>query len=149
MILVPAIVSNIVTILRLVLELLGFGHGTSPSQPTWWVSASLLIFVFGIYFAYKLRDAERPYRRLALTLIAYAYTVRIPTAIIYGISGALHWDTHYSQYGPPGQDFGYIKGGLLPQLILWPILTLIGGMLLGTPLLAWLRSGKTMKPAST
>jgi peptidoglycan biosynthesis protein MviN/MurJ (putative lipid II flippase) len=146
LILVPAIISNLVTFTRLGLELAGFPWG-QPTQLAWWVSLSLLIPVFGIYFAYALRNDPHPFKRLALTLFVYALTVRIPTAILYWISGVLGWSTHYSQYGPPGQDAGYLMGGLLPQLVFWPLFTVVAGFLCGLPLLTWFRS-KRPRPAS-
>lgn len=146
LIFVPAIISNLVTLARLGLELAGFGPGLArnavSSDPVWWVSLSLLIPVFGVYFAFKLRDAARPYRRLLAALYLYGLSVRIPTAIVYGLSGALGWQTHYSIYGPPGTDSGYVLGGLVPQLVLWPIITVIGGALFGIPALLLLRSGR-------
>jgi hypothetical protein len=148
LILVPAIVSNVVTLMRLGLELAGLPKGTSPGQPTWWVSVSLLIPLAGLYFGYLLKGEARPFRRLAGALLAYAYSVRIPTAIIYFLSGALGWDTHYSVYGPQGSAGSYLTGGLLPQLIFWPIVTVVGGMILGVPLILALRGRTTAGPAS-
>jgi hypothetical protein len=149
LVLIPAIISNVVTLARLGLELAGFAwREPYPGQLTWWVSLSLLIPVFGVYFAYALRDDPHPFKRLALALFVYALTVRIPTAIIYGISGALGWDTHYSVWGPPGENMGYLLGGLLPQAVFWPIFTVVAGFLCGLPVLTWFRSRRSTRPAS-
>lgn len=141
-ILIPAIISNVITILRLILELQGFA-ANKPSDFTWWISLSLLIPIVGIYFAYALRNAEKPFRKFFLTLFLYALSVRIPTAILYGISGAMGWKTHYSVYG----SGNYITGGLIPQLIIWPIITVVGGTLFGILVLILMRN-KSAKPVS-
>lgn len=146
-ILIPAILSNLVTVLRLVLELMGF-QAKNPGQLTWWVSLSLLIPVMGLYFALSLRDTKHPFRRLPVILLMYAWSVRIPAAIVYGVSGTLGWHTHYSQWGPPEKQVGYLLGALLPQLVIWPIITLIGGSIIGVPTLLMVRSKKTPNPAS-
>ena len=147
LILLPAIISNLMTLFRLALELSGYpSSGINPREITWWTSLWLLIPLAGIYFAFLLRDTPRPYGRLLLTLYVYALSVRVLTAIIYGLSGALGWHTHYSSYGPGVR--GYLLGGLFPQLVLWPIITVIVGSLVGVPLLLLLRSGRSARPAS-
>lgn len=147
LVLVPAVASNLVTLLRLGLELVGLPPGTTPAEPTWWVSLSLLIPLAGLYFGYLVKEDAQPYRRLALALLAYGYAVRIPTAIVYGLSGALGWNTHYSQWGPPGSDVGYFGGALFPQLVVWPILTLAVGMLLGSIVVLAGRRKRDASPA--
>ena len=147
LILVPAIVSNAVTLLRLGTELAGLGDGTRPTQPSFWVSLSLLIPVAGLYFAYMLRDARRPFLRLPLVLYLYGLSVRIPTAVIYWLAGTLGWNTHYGEWAVANQS--YVAAGLIPQLVGWPIITVVGGFIVGTPLLLWVRSKKAPAPAST
>ncbi len=147
LVLVPAVASNLVTLLRLGLELVGLPPGTTPAEPTWWVSLSLLIPLAGLYFGYLVKDDAQPFRRLALALVVYAYAVRIPTAAIYGLSGALGWRTHYSQWGPEGQNVGYFSGALFPQLVVWPILTLVVGMLLGSIVVFAFRRKRDTSPA--
>jgi len=74
---------------------------------------------------------------LGKTLVAYAYAARIPVAVImyFAISG--NWGTHYDvlppEYTGPTDLVGkYIMIGLLPQLIIWIVFTVIVGSLLGS-----------------
>jgi hypothetical protein len=144
MIIWPAVVSNLVTIVRLALELAGMGDGKGgPKDVLWWIGLWPLILLSGIYFGYLLQHSQKPYRRLLLTLLAYAFSVRVVTAVLYGISGSLGWKTHYSVWG----GGGYL-GAVIGQLGVWPILTLIFGSLTGMPTLALLRSGRKTTPAS-
>jgi len=57
LILLPAIISNLMTLFRLALELSGYPSTNSPREITWWTSLWLLIPLAGIYFAFLLRDA--------------------------------------------------------------------------------------------
>lgn len=148
LILWPSLISNLVTLIRFGLELKGFGLGHTPREMTFWLSLWTLMLIFGGYFAYKLRDAERPYRRLMLTLLVYGLSVRVLTALIYAVSGAMHLNTHYAEYGPPGANFGYFLGAFLPQLVMWPIITVIFGSIVGMPLLAYFRSGRSARTAA-
>jgi hypothetical protein len=147
LILVPVIITNLVTLLRLTLELLGFSY-SSPKDFAWWMGIFIFIPLCGLYFAYQLRESANPYKRLALTLLVYGLSVRVVVAFVYWLSGTMNWKTHYSIYGPPGQNWGFIKGALLPQMLLWPLFTLIGGLIFGLPVLLYLRAGKTAKAAA-
>jgi hypothetical protein len=196
LILVPAVVTLAVTILRLVGEL---SHGSR----TWFTTdmgASIVAIVwlapvFGIYFAIRLvRDGNAPpsYWRapafaalgvaivlaqgyiarvlgflglktsfhvrllyiwsiLALaalvtlpgwpalfkTLLAYAYSARIPVAIIMFFAFRGHWGTHYDATPsdmPAGISFlaKYLWLGFFPQLVFWVGFTVLAGMFFGS-----------------
>jgi hypothetical protein len=192
LILVPAIISLAITILRLVGELQHWPSAlfnNSAGGGGAIVGISWLPFIFGPYFAVKLvKSGDRPsnagktigfalvgfvlmaaggtvafalkrsfpgeflvglllivaggaiqfpgWSSLAKTLIAYAYTARIPVAIVmyFAIRGS--WSTHYDAL-PPGYsgptDFWgkYALIGLAPQLVLWIAYTMSVGGLFG------------------
>lgn len=137
LVLVPSIISNVVTVLRLVAEVAGL-PAASPGDFGWWISLSLLIPLAGLYFAYKLQHATRPYLKLPLTLLVYALTVRIPTAFAYWLAGVNRWHSHYADWAFNNQS--YVQLGLIPQVFIWPIITIVAGCIAGYPLLLWLRS---------
>ena len=147
LILIPAIISNVVTLLRLGVELAGLSDTAHFTDAGWWVSVSLLIPVFGLYFAYMLQDARRPFAKLPLTLLVYGLTVRIPTAFLYWFAGNQGWHTHYSDWTMHAGG-SYLKEGFIPQMFIWPIITVVAGCIAGYPLLLWLRSRKTSTSAS-
>jgi hypothetical protein len=76
---------------------------------------------------------------LARVLLGYAFAARIPVAVVmlFGILGS--WGTHYDVLPPnappelvklaPVMQWVWI--GFVPQLTLWIVLTVVGGMLFG------------------
>ena len=71
------------------------------------------------------------------TQLAYAYSARIPVAIIMFFAIRGNWGTHYDA-APPDvpASFGlvskYLWLGFFPQLVFWVGFTVIAGMLFGT-----------------
>ena len=70
------------------------------------------------------------------TLLAYAYAARIPVAILMYFALSGQWGTHYDAIAPNYNgptalwpEFAFI--GLLPQLIGWPLYTLVVGSSFG------------------
>jgi len=70
------------------------------------------------------------------TLLAYAYSARIPVVIVMFVAFQKGWVTHYSA-APPDTPPGialwpkFLWLGFFPQLIFWVGFTLVSGMLLG------------------
>ena len=70
-------------------------------------------------------------------LTAYAYAARIPVVIIMFFAIRGNWGTHYDAlppgYGGPTDLFPkFVQLGLLPQMILWVVYTIIVGALAGS-----------------
>lgn len=209
LILVPAVLSLAVTLLRLYGEL---HHWHTP----WFnssaggggaiVGISWLPFVFGPYFAVKLaRSGSRPsghvktillallgfammmggvfaafsppfsitrscvgllalvlgtalqfypWPALARTLLAYAYSARIPVALVMFFAIQGKWGTHYdvlpAGYPGPTSFWGeYIFVGLIPQLLLWIGFTVtVGAFAGGIAAAAVLRRSPSVAPAN-
>lgn len=73
---------------------------------------------------------------LAKSLVAYAYAARIPVAIVMYFAFQGNWGTHYDAlppgYAGPTAFWGkYFVLGLVPQLVLWVVFTMIVGGLFG------------------
>lgn len=71
------------------------------------------------------------------TMLAYAYSARIPVAIVMFFAMRGNWGTHYDLGPgdtPAGISFGmrYLWLAFLPQLVFWVGFTIVAGMLLGT-----------------
>lgn len=91
---------------------------------------------------------------LVKTLLAYAYSARIPVAILMFFALRGQWGTHYDAIAPgfpADMSFGakYLQLALIPQLIFWIAYTVLLGALLGTIIAAFARRGKTSKPATS
>jgi hypothetical protein len=81
------------------------------------------------------------------TLLAYAYAARIPVAIVMYFAIQGNWGTHYDalppNYAGPADLWGkYALIGLLPQLVVWPVFTVVIGSLFGSIAAAIARRGK-------
>lgn len=81
------------------------------------------------------------------TLLAYAYAARIPVAIVMYFAIQGNWGTHYDAVPPnytgPADLWGkYAFIGLLPQLVVWPVFTVVIGSLFGSVAAAIARRGK-------
>jgi hypothetical protein len=71
------------------------------------------------------------------TQLAYAYSARLPVAIIMFFAMRGHWGTHYDLApSDTPADFGlvskYLWLGFFPQLVFWVGFTVTSGMLFGT-----------------
>jgi len=78
-----------------------------------------------------------PWPALFKTLVAYGYAARIPVAIImfFAISG--NWGTHYDVVppgytGPTDTIPKFLFIGALPQLVMWIVITVVVGSLVGS-----------------
>ena len=194
MVMIPAVITLAITLLRLAGELM---HGPAalfnpaPGGPWAIVGIIWLAPVFGIYFALKLSArANEPqsviraigfpflaivviyllsfagsmihiqqhfygrllygYTAFALaalvtwpawpslfrTLVAYAYSARLPVVVVMFCALWSQWGTHYDAQ-PPDLSEGmgllakYLWLGFFPQLIFWVGVTIVVGMLFG------------------
>ncbi|MGH9469808.1 MAG: hypothetical protein ACRD1N_05630 [Terriglobia bacterium] len=208
LILIPAVITLAVTILRLEGELQHWsrlffnpaaGGGGAIVGITW------LPIIFGPYFALKLADSGRgaaslgksigfailgifvfaggvflgfapvlhfpgklaaglalivisaalqfvPWRALAKTLLAYAYTARIPVAVIMYLAIRGSWGTHYDALPPEAVPSAfwpkYVDIALIPQLVMWIAYTMIIGALFGAVFVALARRKKQTAEAA-
>jgi len=73
---------------------------------------------------------------LCKTLLAYAYSARVPVAILMFLALRAHWGTHYDAIPPTTTPVGfawiYLWLALLPQLVFWVGFTVLAGSLFGS-----------------
>lgn len=191
LLLVPAIITLAITILRLVGELEHWPSALFKSSVGGLgsiVGIVWLPFIFGPYFAAKLmKSGDRPaavwktivfaivglalwvgggflafalsrgslikvlgglvvlavgaaiqfpgWPGLAKTLLAYAYTARIPVAIIMFFAMQGSWGTHYDAVPPEVASMSLLSKwalfGVAPQLVMWIVYTMSVGALFG------------------
>jgi len=141
LILVPALITLGITILRLGAELIDLPPwlaNKAPGGAAAIIGISWLPPIFGIYFARKLADYPgKLWKRLFTTLVLYGLAARIPVIIIMGFAIFGNWGTHYDAFAPgvmagatPAEK--YLRGGVLVQLIWWLMIWTVGsGMLTG------------------
>jgi len=113
----------------------------------------IVLFILGGFVAFRLRFPGKEfieYLLMALAasmvnwgwpalfkvLIAYGYAARIPVAILMFFAIRGHWGTHYDAlppgYSSPGSfSAAYWEIAFLPQMIFWPVMTVLVGTLLG------------------
>jgi hypothetical protein len=153
LILIPALITLGITLLRLCAELLKLPAWLA-SRETGGMGALLGISwlppIIGIYFAAKLKGAPgKLWWNLLKTLFLYGLAARIPVIIIMGLAIYGNWDTHYNAFAPglahatPMDKFW--RGGVLTQLIWWVILwTLFTGMFTGL-ITSWIQSRRSAR----
>lgn len=124
---VPAIITAVVTIVRLLAE---FGN-----LPSWLANKEAggagavigivwLAPIFAVYFATKLIGASGTFwKNLVKTLFYYGLAARIPVIVIMGLAIFGEWGTHYDAFPP---DFPatsavgkFLLGGVVAQLVVW------------------------------
>jgi hypothetical protein len=144
--------SVLVTLVRFLLE-----KAAAPAIWTWIVGLWALAPVVGAFFAWSLRGASRPLRSLVVALLVYGVAVRAWVAGLYVVATALHLGTHYDlsqvvrlpnpidgtvHVFTPASFSQVFNLAILPQLLFWPIYTLVAGLIgvalfrLATPLFA-------------
>jgi hypothetical protein len=141
LILIPALITLAITLLRLGAELMDL--------PAWLASSasggagailgiSWLPPILGIYFAIKLGGGPgKVWKSLLITLFLYGMAARIPVIIIMGLAIYGNWGTHYDAF-PPGSlaeatpAMKFLMGGVVAQIVWWVLIWTIGtGMLTG------------------
>lgn len=127
LILVPAVITLAVTLLRLVGEFLnlpGWLASKEPGGAGALIGITWLAPIFAIYFAYKL--AGKPgslVKNLAKTLFAYGLAARIPVIVIMGLAIFGEWGTHYDAFPPDmatmSPTMKFLLGAVVTQIVLW------------------------------
>jgi hypothetical protein len=142
-------VSLLITAVRFLLE-----KAAAPSSWTHAVGIFWIPAVVGGYLAFCFRAEKRSFRALLVALVAYAFAVRGAVALLYVVATRWRLGSHYdvspltNVVNPlTGVTYSFVAGsaeqilavGILPQLVAWPIYTVLAG-LLGVALarlLAW------------
>ncbi len=141
LILVPALITLAITLLRLGAEFMDFPAWLASKEaggPGALIGISWLPPIFGVYFAFKLAGAPgKLWKNLFKTLVLYGLAARIPVIIIMGLAIFGNWGTHYDAF-PPGSlaDATLIRkfllGGIVIQLVWWVMIWTVGsGMMTG------------------
>jgi len=137
---VPAIITAVVTIVRLLAE---FGN-----LPSWLANKEAggagavigivwLAPIFAVYFTTKLIGASGTFwKNLAKTLFYYGLAARIPVVIIMGLAIFGEWGTHYDAFPPSfpamSAPVAFLVGGVVTQLVVWVGIWTVGvGTLVG------------------
>jgi hypothetical protein len=137
--------SLLITMLRFTLE-----KAAAPHMWTWAVGVTWLAPLVGAFFAMNLRRASHGFRALAGALLGYALIVRGVVAALMLLATKHGLGSHYDvsslvrvQHPLTGRVYDFVPGSfeqmlglvLIPQLVVWPIYTLLAGLLGGS--LAW------------
>jgi hypothetical protein len=96
------------------------------------------------------------WRSLGSTLLAYAFSARIPVLIVMFLAmrgnGGLGWGTHYDVVGPMFAHASFTRKffymAILPQMTLWIGWTVIVGSIIGVIVAAIAHRGKQAAPAA-
>jgi hypothetical protein len=137
--------SLLVTLLRFLLEL-----AAAPLSWTWSAGITALAPIVGAFFAIRLRAEGRTLPQIALSLplslVLYAIMVRGFVVVLMAVATSFGLGSHYdvsawthvaspvtgrvSEFAPGGlRQILYI--GVLPQLLFWPVYTVVAGFLGG------------------
>lgn len=137
---VPAIITLVVTLLRLFAELGNLPAWLASKEPggggavlgiTW------LAPIFAVYFAIKLAGAPGTFwKNLVKTLFYYGLAARIPVIIIMGLAIFGNWGTHYDAFPPDMAEWSatmkFLVGAVVTQLVVWVGVWTVGvGTLVG------------------
>jgi hypothetical protein len=81
------------------------------------------------------------WRGLFRVQLAYAYSARIPVALVMAAATWREWESHYSAYQPGESKLGmFFLFAFIPQLIWWVSFTIIVGSVFGTLVAALCRA---------
>ena len=126
--------------LRLVLEL-----AAAPPSWTWAAGVTQLAPLVGAFFALSVRAERGSWRRIAAALLAYGLAARGGIAVLYVLATRLHLGSHYdlsameiavtnpltgaTHHFAAGSFAQLVNLAIVPQLVFWPVYTLIAGLL--------------------
>jgi hypothetical protein len=154
--LTSVLVAWLVTVVRFMLE-----KSAAPALLVQAIGVTWLAPVAGAYLATSLPTAPPRGRRLLRALLAYAFLVRGFVAAAGVVTTRFGLGTHYDvsavtsvPVALTGGVYGFPPGGwaqvawliLLPQLVLWPVFTVVAG-LAGAKLTCYLESLMLRRPS--
>jgi len=131
--------SLLITALRFMLE-----KTAAPSLWTQGVGITGIAPVVGAYLALHFRAAGKGLRALLGALVAYAFAVRGAVAALMVVTTRWRLGSHYDVSSltlvanplngevysfQPGSLQQILKVGILPQLLVWPVYTVVAGLL--------------------
>ncbi|GMR23145.1 MAG: hypothetical protein BMS9Abin37_1549 [Acidobacteriota bacterium] len=137
---VPAIITAMVTIVRLLAEFGNLPSWLASKEPGGGgavIGITWLAPIFAVYFATRLIGASGTFwKNLAKTLFYYGLAARIPVIIIMGLAIFGEWGTHYDAFPPEfpamSASMKFLLGGVVFQLVLWVGVWTVGiGTLVG------------------
>ena len=125
--------------LRLVLEL-----AAAPPAWTWAAGVTQLAPLVGAFFALSVRAERGSWGRIAGSLLAYGLAARGGIALLYVLATSLHLGSHYDLSATDiavrnpltGTAYHFAAGSfaqlvnlaIVPQLVFWPVYTLLAGL---------------------
>lgn len=125
--------------LRLVLEL-----AAAPPSWTWAAGVTQLAPLVGAFFALSVRAEHGSWRRIAGSLLAYGIAARGGIAALYVLATTLHLGSHYdlsaaeiavrnpltgtAHHFAAGSFAQLLYLAIVPQLVFWPVYTLVAGL---------------------
>lgn len=151
LILIPAIITLGITLLRLGGELLGLpawlankeAGGAGALLGIVWLAP-----IFGIYFVYRLAAfSGNLWKNLLKTLFLYGLAARIPVIVVMGLAIFGGWGTHYDAFPPPLDAYSpamqLLLGGVVTQLVVWALIWTVGTGMLAAWIATRIRAPKT------
>jgi hypothetical protein len=126
----------------------------APRAWTWAAGVTLLPPIVGAAFAWNVRDARNRLGALVRALFAYGLAVRAGVALMYTLATTMHLGSHYdlslarialTDFGgrgtapEPGSLAQLATVVFVPQLLLWPLFTVLAGLTGALPVLLVLR----------
>jgi hypothetical protein len=138
--LVAIVLSLGTSTLRLVLEL-----AAAPPSWTWAAGVTQLAPLVGAFFALSVRAERGSWRRIATALFAYGLAARGGIALLYVLATRLHLGSHYDlsateiavknpltgaiHHFAAGSFAQLVNLAIVPQLVFWPVYTVVAGLL--------------------
>ena len=150
--------SVLVTLVRFLLE-----QAAAPASWTWIIGLWALAPAVGAFFFWKLRAGPRPWRKVVVALIEYAYIVRTWVVALYLTATTFHLGSHYDlsavvrvrnpidgtfEVFVPGSLSHLLSLAVLPQVVFWPAYTLLAGLLGAALLRLATRGGRALPMAA-
>ena len=147
-ILSAAAVAWLITLIRFLLE-----RTASPPFLTQVVGVTWMAPVAGAWFATCLRDDRRALRSALRPLVTYAFLVRGLVVLVAVVATRSHLGTHYDVSPLVQVTLGFAGGvqtfesgswlqilwlSVVPQLVIWPIFTVVAGFAGGAAVWPWL-----------
>jgi hypothetical protein len=134
------VISLAIPVVRILLE-----RSAAPPKIAWAFGVTALPPVVGAYFAYRARGEGKGWGEVVRALFVYAVAVRGWIALIYTAATLAHiGSTHYDMsmvvrarntftgtvhVFEPGSSFQLLALVAFPQLGVWPLITVAGGLL--------------------